>query len=129
MRIRYLLLTLCLLVLVAFPVWAENLTVKSGTAASNGDNELVAAPDAGNQITVYKIQVQNETNTSTTAILKSGSTAMYRVVLTSAGAGIVIDQFSGEPKWKLAPATALNLNLSGANSHNYTVWYTVERMR
>lgn len=121
---------LVLLLLVSSPVLAENYTVATGTAALSGDNTLISAPAAGLSIVIHHIQIQNESSTSTVAILKAGSTAIYRGEFTTEGSGIVLDTSpdSGN-KWKLAPATALVLNLSGANSHNYTVWYTVERIR
>jgi len=104
------------------------LSVVSGTKNSSGDNTVIAAPSAGQCIVLKKVQIQNESTTSTTVLLKTGSTTVYRTLLTSQGSGVVVD-FDRVEKFQLAPATALVMNLSGANSHNYTIWYTVERMK
>lgn len=105
------------------------LSYASGTKASSGDNELVAAPGAGNCLVLYFVQVQNESAVSTVVKLKDGAAQFYQAELTGEGAGSVLDIPQDGVALKLSPNSALNLNLSGANSHNYTVWYTVERMR
>lgn len=118
---------------LAASAWADNaLTVVSGTKASSGNNTLISAPAAGNCIVIHKVQIQNESSTSTVIKLLAGSTQIYQAELKAEGSGVIIDcdkSDPDQPKWKLPPATALVLNLSGANSHNYTVWYSLERMR
>lgn len=126
---RIVLILLALLLAVSIPVWAEKLTVVSGTKNGSGDNTLISAPGDGNRIILRKVQVQNESSTSTTILLKDGSTAMYRAILTSQGSGVLIDFDKDSNQMQLSPNAALVLNLSGANSHNYTIWYVVEKMR
>lgn len=88
---RMLLILLALFTLITQSAWAEKLTVVSGTKAESGDNTLISAPGAGNMIVLKKIQIQNESSTSTTILLKNGATAMYRAILTSQGSGVLID--------------------------------------
>jgi hypothetical protein len=93
-----------------------------GTAATSGDNTLVAAPGAAKSILLFYVKVQNESATKTTAIVKHGSVNKERVLLPGEG-DYFIREFK-EPR--LLPAnTALVLNLSGANSHGYTVDYLI----
>lgn len=92
----------------------------AGTAASSGDNTLVAAPGAGNRTVVQLFVVQNESTTATTALVKSGSTTRYRKLLQSQGDDFG-RAFERGREWRLGENEALILNLSGANSHGYTV--------
>ena len=59
--------------------------------------------------------MQNESSTATTFTLKDGSTVKYRYLAQNQGdsLGRVYDD---EWEWRLTEATALILNLSGANS-------------
>lgn len=98
----------------------------TGTKASAGDNEIIAAPTAGYRIVLINLCVQNESAIATTMILKDGATAIRRVLGKNQGDGVVIAYPAGREK-RLATATALNLNLSGANSCGYSVDYFVER--
>lgn len=97
----------------------------SGTKASSGDNELVAAPGAGIRIVVKAWHVQNESSAATTFILKDGSSSEYRYLAQNQGDGHgrVYEQ---DFEWRLAANSALNLNLSGANSHGYWLEYWTE---
>lgn len=99
-------------------------TQATGTKAASGDNELVAAPASGDRLAVKELVVQNESTTETTVILKSGSTAKWRGKL-AANASLALSFESGE-EWRLGTAEALVLNLSGANSHGYSVRYFTE---
>jgi hypothetical protein len=96
-------------------------TIISGTKAAAGDNELVAAPGAGKYIVVDWFLIQNESAVSTTMILKNGAAAGPRILAALQGDGLSVFK-----PWKLAANTALNLNLSGANSCGYTVCYHIE---
>lgn len=98
----------------------KTLTTTTGTAASSGDNTLVAAPGASTRLVVVGLVVQNESSTATTIILKSGSTAKRRALLKAQGDGLGLT-FDAGREWKLGTNEALVLNLSGANSHGYTV--------
>lgn len=96
-----------------------------GTAAASGDNTLIAAPAADKRLVVTGFVVQNESAVSTTIILKSGSTAVRRALLKNQGDGLGL-AFEAGREWKLGAGEALVLNLSGANSHGYTVDYWTE---
>ncbi len=95
----------------------------TGTAATSGDNTLIAAPGSGKQIVVSGLVIQNESSTSTTAILKFGATSIMRALFASQGDGIVRDV---EPAWEVGNNAALVLNLSGANSHGYSIAYWID---
>lgn len=106
--------------LVKSPVQA--LTFVTGAAASSGDNTLIAAPSAGQTIRVRSISWQNETAVATTSIIKFGATAKWRLRAKDDGNGVVL-QFRPGEEWVVGDAVALVLNLSGANSHGYSVAY------
>jgi hypothetical protein len=95
------------------------LSIANGTKAASGDNELIAAPTSPKRLAVFYLKIQNESATSTTAQIKHGSTVVERVLLAQGDA--LIREY--DPPRLLPIATALNLNLSGANSHGYTVEY------
>jgi hypothetical protein len=86
----------------------------------NGDNTLIAAPAAGYKIILLYVEVQNESATATTAILKHGSTEVARQLMAQYGK-FERDYFAYP--LELPEATALVLNLSGANSHGTIVEY------
>lgn len=97
----------------------------TGTKSNGLDNVLIAAPGAGSRIVVVGYELQNESTTATTMILKDGSTAKRRVLGQNRGDGIS-RAFPVGRGWKLAENAALNLNLSGANSCGYTIDYYTE---
>jgi hypothetical protein len=96
------------------------ITTVAGTASTSGDNTLVAAPGSGVKLVIVAFTIQNESTTATTILLKSGSTTKRRALLQSQGDGYGV-VFPAGREWKLGTNEALVLNLSGANSHNYTV--------
>lgn len=100
-------------------------TVAAATFATSGDNTIVAAPGAGFRIKVLELKIQNETASATTSIIKWGSDTVARVVLSNSA---LIYQYSGpkDNEWVLPANTALIVNLSGANSHNYYIVYRIE---
>jgi hypothetical protein len=106
-------------------ITAPELTTVTGTKAAAGDNELIAAPAAGNRLVIVGLTVQNESAVATTVILKSGATAKRRALLQNQGDGLGL-AFPAGREWRLGTAQALVLNLSGANSHGYTVDYYTE---
>jgi hypothetical protein len=99
-------------------------TVASGTAASSGANALVAAPGAGKRLVIKEIIVQNESSTATTVILKEGTTSCWRALLDQYRSLSL--SFAVGEEWRLTANTALNLDLSGANSHGYSIRYSIE---
>lgn len=100
-------------------VAGANTAIVSGTAAASGNNTLIAAPAAGYRITVYALYIQNESATDTTIILRD-HVARWRALLAQYGWFIL------DTPWRLNEAAALTLNLSGANSHGYSVQYAIE---
>lgn len=97
------------------------ITRAAGTKADSGDNTLVAAPAAGYRLVLLYLHVQNETTTATTCLVKHGATTVGRVLNQNQGDGWLRD-FCEYPVI-MPEATALVLNLSGANSHGFTVEY------
>jgi hypothetical protein len=98
----------------------------SGSAASSGDNTLVAA--GTNRLKVIAFSLTTTSTTAMTCIFQSGAagTALWRVIIqaptgASAGANLSI----ALPGWLFATASAtlLNLNLSSANAVNWSVTY------
>ena len=102
----------------------KTLAYVSGTAASSGDNTLISAPGSGS-IYISTIFVQNTTTTATTCLLKDGTTEIFRMLAQNQGDGVRL-QFPAGREMKLSATTALKLNLSGANTHNYSVVYFTE---
>ena len=98
----------------------------TGTAATSGDNDLIAAPGLGNRIVIVSFCIQNESTTATTMILKDGATAFRRVLGQYQGDGVAVTYGPGREK-RLAESAKLVLNLSGANSCGYSVDYFIER--
>lgn len=103
----------------------QALTWATGAVASSGDNDLIAAPSAGQQHKIRAIQWQNETTTATTSILKFGTVAKWRLRAKDDGNGVLLVLRKGE-EWAVGDGLALKLNLSGANSHGYSVAYYTE---
>lgn len=101
------------------------ITRIAGTFNTSGDNTIIAAPAAGYALVLFYFHVQNESASGTTVLVKHGATTVARVLL----------QTQGQMWWReyecpviLPAATALVVNLSGANSHNYTVAYTTIKL-
>ena len=106
--------------------YAKDILFVTGTKASSGDNTaLIAAPGASRRIVITSIELQNESTTGTTLILKSGSTAFWRVLAQNQGDGFAFNFMPGL-EWRLGVNEALVLNLSGANSCGYSVAYYTE---
>jgi hypothetical protein len=87
----------------------------------------VAAPAAGTRIVLVGVQLQMESAVATVALLKNG--AAGSVILRYSGINNSdgdVWQWPIDARPKLADATALVLDLSGANSYGYTVYYYTE---
>ena len=104
----------------------KTLVSKGGSAASSGNNTLVAA--GTNRLKVYAFSLSTTSTTAVTCIFQSGAggTELWRVVLqaptsVSTGANIVVQP----PAWLFATASAtlLNLNLSSAQTIHWSVSY------
>jgi len=102
-----------------------SITRTAATFNTSGDNTIVAAPAAGYALVLFYLHVQNESTTGTTAVIKHGSTTVGRALLQAQG-----DMWFREYECPviMPAATALVVNLSGANSHNYTVEYTTIKL-
>jgi hypothetical protein len=98
------------------------ITRTAAAHASSGNNTLVAAPSAGYKLIVLYVRVQNESAVATTSIVKHGSTEFARTA--AAQYGYIERDYCFYPV-ELPEATALVLNLSGANSHGTIVEYVI----
>lgn len=94
------------------------------TIAASGDNTIIAAPGAGLRLVIKSLTVQNESGTETTVLIKWGSVVKERKV-NEPKKGFSM-YFEAGSEWVLPENTALIVNLSGANDHNYSVSYVVE---
>ena len=94
----------------------------TGTTAAAGQTALVAAPGGGISIVVTAFLVQNESATATTVRVERGAVPAFRALLQNQGDALSYSAPVGR-EWVLPANTALNLWLSGANSHGYTVVY------
>lgn len=103
----------------------QNYTIATGTFATSGDNTaIVAAPGASLRNVIKELVIQNESTVTTTVLIKAGSTTKWRAVLAQEDA-LVLSFAVGE-EWRMGANEALVPNLSGANSHGYTVRYFTE---
>lgn len=100
----------------------QTLLFATGTASGSGDNTLIAAPSSGQEIVISSIQIQNESATAATMIIKFGATAKRRFLGQSQGDGFLRDLIPGR-EWKVGDATALVLNLSSAVQWGYSIEY------
>jgi len=97
-----------------------------GAEATAGNNELAAAPGAGNRIVVTAFVIQNESDTPLVMVLRSGSTANgWRCLGQNQGDGLTKTLPPGH-EWRLNENEALNLQLSDAVTANYSVSYFIE---
>jgi hypothetical protein len=101
------------------------LLYATGTTAAAGLTALVGAPGANVRIVVSSFMIQNESTTATTVIMQEGGVPIMRALLQTQGAALSGAFLVGR-EWKLPANTALNLNLSAANSHGYSVVYYTE---
>lgn len=102
--------------------------VASGTAAVSGDNTILAKPGNGYRYLILGYKIQNESAVATTSILydgPSGDSIELDRFLGQAQADWFDSTFPDESPLYLREDSALVLNLSGANSHGYTIWYRI----
>lgn len=102
---------------------AHGLYTENQTAAA--DQELIAAPTAGNSIYVTSVYASNGGGSLITATLKEGPAGTARIIgnLAASGGGYTWD-FGGTP-WVLPAATALTGALSGAGDVDWNLQYFV----
>lgn len=92
-------------------------------SSTSGPNTAIAAPGAGKRICLVGGQLQNESATDQTALIKHGSTTLYRVNMSAKSYGAL----PPSPLfWRLPANTALIVDLAAAVATNYTFWYFTE---
>ena len=96
-----------------------------GTADPAGDTTIIAAPASGSHLVISTLILQNTTAVATTALVKAGSAVCFRVLAQNQGDGLILS-FPAGREFVLPNATALIVNLSGANSFGYSVHYRIE---
>lgn len=98
----------------------------SGVASSSGDNEVIAAPGAGNRIVVHEFHIVNEDASNPVTVLvrpDDETTELFRAYLT---AGSDYDWVGSEgDRWALPANTSLEINLSAAVAVGYMFRYRV----
>lgn len=102
----------------------------SGTAASSGNNTLIAAVTS-KKIKVVAFSLTTTASTATTCIFQSGAggTELWRVILLPPTGGMAgANLATALPSWlfETAVTTLLNLNLSAANTIHWSVSYIEE---
>lgn len=99
----------------------------SGTAASSGNQTLISAAGSGVKLVLVGVILQLAASTATTMILQDGAggTEILRILAQNQGDGLTI-MFPEDARLKGTANTLLNLNLSGANTCNYTIFYYTE---
>lgn len=100
----------------------QEFAVAAATAL--GDNTILAAPGAGQQYLVSKLQIQNESNTAVVVVVRWGNRTVWRVNLFTQGAGVVLD-FDAPDRMEGRDNQPLILNLSAAVSVVCSVEYYV----
>jgi hypothetical protein len=112
------------------PVQEKTRTVVaySGVKSTNGNNVVIAAPAAGSRLCIISYRVQNISSVSTTAKLTAGADGaeIDGLLLPNQGTWFGDGVFDGALAYRLPEATALVLNLDGANSHGVSVKYFTE---
>jgi len=111
--------------ILAVAISEKTLTTVTGTISTSGDNTIIAAQGAGVKIKIVSLRIQNESSTASTAIYKDGTTAIGRVLGQNQGDGFSEVYPAGRPI-VLSANTLFAINLSGANSHGYSVRYFAE---
>lgn len=104
----------------------RTLVSKGGSAASNGNNTLVAA--GTNKLKVFAFSLSTTSTTAMTCIFQSGAsgTELWRVILqagTSVSTGANLSITPPACLFATASATLLNLSLSSANTVHWSVSY------
>lgn len=101
-------------------ILTRTLTYATGTFNTSGDNTVISGV-ANNNIVIKSILLQNESSSETTALIKNGATTIMRVVL--AAKQFIYLPFDEAEEIMLATNTHFIINLSGANSHGYSIRY------
>lgn len=102
-----------------------DLIYLDGSTAAAGQTLLVAAPGAGLRIVVSSFMVQNASAIATTVHMQAGGANVFPGLLQTQAAALSGSFLAGR-EWKLPANTALNVWLSAANNHLYSVVYYTE---
>jgi len=100
---------------------------KTGTVATSGDNELIAAPGENMRIVLLSWSWWNETITETSVLLKSTTLNIDTYISAISGGGKIFNVPTGF-KVDLPENEPLILNLDGAMSHGYFILYYEEEV-
>jgi hypothetical protein len=100
-------------------------TLLTTTVGTTGDSTLIAAPSAGQRLVISGLRVQNATSTATSVLFKGGASNIFRVRSASDSGGLSENYGLGD-EIRLPEASALVVNQSGANSHEYSIRYWIE---
>lgn len=104
----------------------ETLITRTGVVATANDNELYPTPGANKRIVVAAFVMQNESQTATTMIMRSGATVNgWRCLGQNQGDGLNKTWPEGR-EWRLNWNEPLNLWLSGANQCGYSFEIFIE---
>lgn len=108
----------------------KTLKSKAGTAATSGNNTLVAAV-AGMKIRVFAFSITTASTTALTCIFQDGAsgTALWQLLLQAATDTTTGANLTASPSgylFETSAATLLNLNLSAAQTVHYSVAYFEE---
>lgn len=96
----------------------------SVSGSRNSSGQLIPAPSRGH-IVIVAFQIQNESSSATTIVLRNGSSReIWRVLAQNQGDGAGYD--FGENGLHLDDAADVNWTLSGANSCGYNIMYYIE---
>lgn len=98
------------------------LAVVSGSNITSG-SILIQTPATG-RIVLRAFQLQNESSTATTIVLRNGTREIWRVLCQNQGDGCGYD--FGTAGLILNEGLNLNWTLSGANSCGYNILYYIE---
>ena len=90
----------------------------------SGDNTVIAAPAAGQEIVITALRTQNTTDTATSVLIKKGAADInpLRVRCPVDGSGLS-DVYGPANAIRLGDATAFVLNLSAAEAHGVSIIY------
>ena len=104
------------------PVASELENSIEGTVATAGNTQVGPTPAATERIVITAFQIQNETATATTVLLKDGiapAAGRWRVRCPSDGGGAIVT-FDGQHPLRLSAGNRITLNLSVATTVGYS---------
>ena len=82
---------------------------KTGTINGNGDNVVIAQPNVPQRLVITALQVQNESATPVTIIVKAGGSPFWRTLAQNQGDGVCLP---------LVPGRGISLGFDQAQNGN-----------